>query len=505
MKNILLPLAAALCCTLSAPAADAIPDRPEKLKFPELNFQPPDAAPYRVQLKAGPVAYVIPDRELPLVNIQITVRCGEYLDPAGKEGLASLAGIMLFHGGTAKMTAPELEERAAFLAAQFHTSVENTSGNVSLNLLSKDLDEGLGLLRDILATPRFQENKVQLRKDQMLQEMRQRNDDSAAIEGREVGDLAFGESFWLNQEPTAKSVQSISHEDLVRFHQRWFHPANFILAVSGDFDRDAMIAKLEGMFADWPFKGEVAPPIPTKTQFAPAGVYLVNKDVNQGRVSIMLPGIMRDDPDFFAATVMNDILGGGGFTSRIMNRVRTEEGLAYSAGSSLPGGIYFAPPFMATFQTKSRTVPYAISLVLNEMRRMTETPVTDQELATTLNGMIERFPRAFSSKAQVAGLFSQEEFTGRYAKDPTFWKTYRDKLRAVTKADVQRVAKRLLLPEQTDILIVGQRDEILLGHPDHPQRLHDFDGGRVIELPLRDPMTMEPQGKPEPIAKPGNK
>jgi len=246
-----------------ARAADAIPDRPEKLKFPDLNFQPPDAKQYRVTLKSGPVAYVIPDRELPLVNISVMVRCGDYLDPAGKEGLANLTGALMVLGGTTNMTASELDERLAFLAAQLGTSVGDTAGNASLNLLSKDLDEGLGLLRDVLTTPRFQEDKLKLRKDQTLQEMRQRNDDSSSIEGREFGHLAYGDAFWANRDITAKSLESITREDLIQFHHRWFHPANFIIAASGDFDRDTMIAKLEKLFGNWPFKGEIPPTLPS--------------------------------------------------------------------------------------------------------------------------------------------------------------------------------------------------------------------------------------------------
>jgi zinc protease len=482
--------------------ADSIPDRPEKLTYPPLEFQPPDAAQFRVTLRSGPVAYVVPDRELPLVNISILVRCGEYLDPAGKEGLASLTGAMLSRGGTTNLTADELDERLAFLAAQLGTGVESTAGNISLNLLAKDLDEGFGLLRDILTAPGFQEDKLALRKDQMTQEMRQRNDDSGSIEGREVGMTAFGQGFWLNRDFTAKSLEAIKRDDLVQFHRRWFHPANFVVAVSGDFERDAMVARLERLFAQWPFRGETPPPIPTNTAFAAPGVYLVNKDVNQGRVSILLPGLMRDDPDYFAGMIMNDILGGGGFTSRIMNRVRTEEGLAYSAGSALPGGVYFAPPFSASFQTKSRTVPYAVSLVLGEMQHMTTEPVSDQELQTTVNGIIERFPRAFSSKSQVAALFAQDEFTGRHAKDPNYWRTYRDKVRAVTKADIQRVAARVLQPDRVAVVVVGQRDDILRGHPNHPQRLHDLAGGQVTELPLRDPFTLQPLAAPKPVAAP---
>ena len=488
----------------SRDAADAIPARPEQLQFPALNFQPPDAAHYRVALKSGPVAYVIPDRELPLVHISILIGCGDYLDPAGKEGLGNLTGSQLVLGGTAKLTASELDERLAFLAAQLGTSVSETSGNASLNLLSKDLDEGLALLRDVLATPRFQEDKLALAKDQVMQSMRQRNDDSSSIEAREFGHLAYGDLFWATRDFTSNSLASITRDDLSAFHRRWFHPANFTIAVSGDFDRDTMIAKLEKLFGNWPFKGEPPSAIPTKTQFAKPGVYLVNKDVNQGRVSVLLPGMMRDDPDHFAGVIMNDILGGGGFTSRIMNRVRTEEGLAYSAGSALTGGIYFAPPFMASFQTKSRTVPYATSLVLDELKRIAAEPVTAQELKISINAKIETFPRAFASKAQIAGIFALEEFTGRYAKNPDYFKTYRDKFRAITADDVQRAAKKLLTPDRIAILVVGQRDDILLGHPDHPQRLHDL-GNQVTELPLRDPLTLIPLGETKPIAKPEKK
>src|SRR6266853_2015911 len=116
------------------------------------------------------------------------------------------------------------------------------------------------------------------------------------------------------------------------------------------------------------------------------GIYLVDKDVNQGRVAMMLPGIMRDDPDYFAVTVMNDILGGGGFTSRIVNRVRSDEGLAYDAHTSFPGGVYYPLTFTAAFQSKSRTVPYAASLVLEEIKGLAAAPVSDGELDTSKRG-----------------------------------------------------------------------------------------------------------------------
>ena len=490
MNRLVLLLALAL----PAFAAD-IPDRPEKLTYPQLNYSPPDAKQFRVALKAGPVAYVVPDRELPLVNISILVRTGDYLDPVGKEGLAGITGFMLARGGTVSKKAEDLEERLAFLAANLNSAVGDTQGSVGMNLLSKDLDEGFAILREVLTAPRFQEDKLTLRKQQSLQAMKQRNDDAADIEQRERRFLGYGDGFYFNRHSTEASLDSITRADLEAFHKRWFHPKNFVIAVNGDFDRDAMVARLEKLFAAWPFTGEVPPPIPTERQFAKPGVYLVDKEVNQGRVTILLPGIRRDDADYQATQVMNDILGGGGFTSRIMNRVRSDEGLAYSAGSGFPGGVYHPMSFLAAFQSKSRTVAYATSIVLEEMKKVASEQVTDEELTTTKNQFIQTFPQAFTTKGQTAGAFASDEFTGRFAKDPDYWKNYRSKINAVTKDDVQRVAKKFLTPEKVVILVVGTKEEILKGHPDHPVKLESLGGGRLVDQPLRDPLTMKPVAK----------
>lgn len=490
-------LFAALALIAGPLAAGEIPERPEALEFPPLEYQPPEPEEFRVELATGPVAYIVPDPTLPLVNIQVLIRTGEYLDPDAHEGLAELTGYLMTRGGVPSATAEELDERIAFLAAQLSSSISGFQGTVSLNLLSKDLDEGLGILREVLSAPKFSQDKLDLRKEQLLQAMKQRNDDSSDIESRERRILAYGEDFWSNRFPTEGSLNNIDRDDLIAFHRRWVHPKNFVFAVSGDFETADMKRRLEELTADWPHDdGETPPPVPGDAELAAAGVYIVDKEVNQGRVTLMLPGIQRDDPDYFACLVMNDILGGGGFTSRLMNRIRSDEGLAYGAGSAFQAGVYAPGPFLAAFQSKSRTVAYATSIIAEELERIKAAPVSDEELQTARRSFIDTFPENFASKAAVASIFASDEFTGRYATNPDYWATWRDNIEAVTPERILEVAHKYLDESRATILIVGDKDEILEGHPDHAVDLNALSAGPVMELPLRDPLTMKPEGEP---------
>ena len=497
MKTFVRTSALALLgALLLAPAAQAIPPHPDKLTYPKFAYQPPAAKDFRTVLKSGPVAYVAEDRELPLVSINVTLRGGTYLNPAGKEGLAELAGYLLARGGTKAKSAEQLEERLAFLAAQLNASYGVDRGSVSLNLLAKDLDEGLALLREVLTEPRFQDDKLKLRKDQLLTEMKSRNDDTADIEQRERFFLAYGEGYYQNRYTTKASLEAITRDDLVAFHRKWVDPKNFVVAVSGDFGkgltRAQMIGKLDALFARWPYKGEAAPPVPKPAHAMVPGLYLVDKDVNQGRVSVMLPGLQRTDPDYYTALVMNDVLGGGGFTSRITNRVRSDEGLAYSAGSALTGGVWFRGIFAAFFQSKVRTCAYATEIVLEEMKKVRDADVTDEELQTAKSSFVDTLSRRFSTKGQTMSVFLDEEFTGRFSQDPEYWRNYAARIDKVTKADVKRVAQRLLTADKVTVLAVGKTEDLLNPDPKHPVKFPDLTGGKRTDLPLRDPFTMQP-------------
>jgi len=495
VKTTRVPFALAILATAASAAApavaqqSAIPDHPDKLVFAPIVYTPPSAKDYRVVLKNGMVVYIAEDPTLPLVNIELTLRTGSYLEPAGKEGLAAFTGSQIRRGGTRSLTAEQLDEKLDFLAASVSTGIGETSGRASLNALRDNLDESLKVFVEMLKEPRFQEDRLALAKEQALQEMKKRNDDSEDVEAREWNVLLYGEDHFSNRFTTPASVQSISRQDLVDFHKKYVHPANMIAAVSGSFSRPEMIRKLEAAFANWPGAAATVPPVPSEIHTAAPGIYRIQKDVNQGRVSIGLPSVRRGDPDAYALEVMNEILGGSGFTSRIMKTVRSDEGLAYSAGSGLRFGVYYPGSFRAEFQSKSRTVAYAAQLVLQEIKGMREKPVTEEELDTIKRNLIETFPSTFGSKAQTVGIFAADEYTRR---DPSYWQTYRDRIRAVTAADVQRVAQKYLTPETMVVLVVGDQKEIDLGDGKHQTSLEALAQGRkVVVLPLRDPLTMK--------------
>jgi predicted Zn-dependent peptidase len=450
---------------------------PKYLKYAPLTYTPPKAAAYRQTLANGAVGFFVEDHDLPLVNISITIRTGSYMDPAGKPGLAAATANQMRAGGTAHYKADAFDEEADFLAAEISSGAGAASASAAINFMAKDTAKSLELFFDMLRNPAFQKDRIDLLKSQQLQAIERRNDRTDEIEGREWNRLMRGEKHFTSILSTKDSIQSITREDLIEFHKKYYHPSNFLFAVSGDFKTADMKALLDKEMANWPDSG----PVP--------GVYFVNKpDVNQARVSIGHLGIVRGNPDEFAIDMMNDLLGGSGFTSRIFNRVRTDEGLAYDAGSSFSSGVYYEGLFRAAFQSKSATAAQAAQIVLDEIEGMRNTKVSAEDLATMKNQAIEVFPRYFASARAIAGTFANDEFTNR---DPKFWETYRDKIKAVTVDDVQRVAREYLHPDKLAILVVGNTDDVLKGNSEKPDfSFKKMAGGKIVRIPLPDPATM---------------
>jgi predicted Zn-dependent peptidase len=475
---------------VGAVSAQSIPTHPTDLTYDLLDFTPPESADHRHELSNGVVVFVVEDHELPLVSISLSVRTGTYLDPPDKIGLASLTGSQMRSGGTTTVSAADFDEEAAFLAAQIGSNVGSTSGSASLNCLTKDLDTCLDLFFDMLRNPGFDEGRLALAKSQSIQQMERRNDSTGSIERREWSRLMRGDAHYSTRPRTRATVEAISRDDMLDFHRRYYHPGNFIFSASGDLDASAILAQLERRMAGWAVGTEPVPPVPAPDVTPQPGLYLVDKpDVNQGRVAIGHLGTTRDDPDRYKLLVMNDILGGGGFSARLLTRIRSDEGLAYSASSNFGVGVYYKGVFQAGFQSRSETVARATAIVLEEIERIRTEPVEEEELRNSIAYFVETFSRNFSSAASIAGLFAGDEYTGR---DPAYLAAYRDNIASVTAADVLDVAQRYLDPDALAVLVVGNLESILAGDPERPEySLEEMGRGETVRIPLPDPFTME--------------
>jgi predicted Zn-dependent peptidase len=281
--------------------------------------------------------------------------------------------------------------------------------------------------------------------------------------------LVYGEDSPITAEQTEAIVSGFTRQDLVGWHRRYWGANNAILVVAGDFNRDEMLQKLEESFGTWTDAEEAEPPIPEVTRTAAApGVYMIEPEVipNQGVIQIGHVGIMQDDPDFAAVDLMNYILGGGSFSSRITKIVRSDNGLSYSQGSGFRGGTLYPGTFVASCQTKNSTVVFAAQLMLNEIEKIRSEPVPQEDLEFARTARINAFPAQFAGgrggSATFGTLqnFASLEFDGR---PMDYYDTYVRRYEAVTVEDIQRVAQKYLQPENMIIMVAGNIAESRAG------------------------------------------
>ncbi|MEM7755551.1 MAG: pitrilysin family protein [Planctomycetota bacterium] len=484
---------ALIAATLGTVAIAGVPDRPEELIFEELRFTPPASGDYRYELPSGVPVYMAPSNEFPLVSITFSFKGGAYLVPADKAGLHSMTGALMRSGGTASMSPADLDEEIAYLAANISTGSGSTTSSATLNALSSNLDEALALFMDVVRNPRFDEDRKRILVEQRLEGMKQRNDAPGSIVSREFNRLMYGEDSFQARVSTEPTVTSITQQDMRAFHQRVFQPGNLIIGVSGDFEPEEMLSTLERAMEGWAF-GESVPDPQGSDNVPEPGVYYVNKDdVPQGMVRFGHRTVDRDHPDSIKISLMNDILGGGGFTARLMNRLRNDEGLTYGVYSSFVRPSWYPGHFLTHFSTSGETVALALRMAKEEITKVRSGMVSEEELRTAQNSVIETFPRTFESKPAMLGVFINDEWTGR---DPNYWATYRDRVKAVTRADIQDVANEYLRPENMAILVVGPWEDIYTGNvnevdPNRQASMAEFFDGEAQQIPLRDPMTQQ--------------
>jgi predicted Zn-dependent peptidase/outer membrane lipoprotein-sorting protein len=425
------------------------------LKYPKLSeMKVPE--PTQMTLENGITVFLLEDHELPFISMNAMFVAGNAWEPAEKVGLAGITGQVMRTGGTKAMPGDQMDEELENIAASVETYIGEMSGGASMSTLKDHFDKVFAIYIDVLMNPAFPDDKIDLAKIEYRSAISRRNDDVGQIANREFYQLIYGDDSPYARDMEYEHIDAITREDIINFHKKNVQPNGMILGVWGDFDPMEIIKKIKNGFKDWKAAGEVILKAPEVKYEFKKTVNLVEKtDVNQTNIYIGHIGGKKDNPDFPALIMMNEVLSGG-FSGRLLSRVRSDQGLAYSVYGSYGTNYVYPGTFFMLCQTKSGSTVQAIRSMLKEMRLMTEELVTDEELKIAKEGFLNSFVFNFDSVDEIMGRLLTYAYYG-YPMD--FLQTLRKNIEAVTRKDILRVAKKYLKPDQVQILAVGKSED----------------------------------------------
>ena len=409
----------------------------------------------RTVLNNGMVLLTSEQRALPMVSIELLIEAGSRYEAADQAGLANLTSKLLIYG-TKQRTAVQISDTLDFIGAGLEAGSGQDTTSVSMTVLKKDLTTGLELLADVLTQSTFPQAEIDRQKQAIIASIRAAEEEPGIVAAKAFAAALFPDSpYGRPVEGSEASVKALQQKSLRDFFARNYRPNRSIIAVVGDVSEQEIAKALNGAFRAWA-KGEPSGQALVPANVGESKVLRINKDLTQANIVLGHNGVARGNPDYYALQVMNYVLGGGGFSSRVMDSIRNERGLAYSVYS------YFAAEkshgaFEFIMQTKNETALEAIRIATEEMRRMREQPVAEQELSDAKDYLIGSFPLRFDTNRKVAGFLSQVEYFELGLDYPD---RYADLIRKVTRDDVQRVAKQYLQPERLITVIVGNLKKI---------------------------------------------
>lgn len=453
LRNQTIAIAAGLL-TLAGGATAQVKDYREIQTPPLRAFTMPQ--PKRVQLANGLVIFLQEDHELPLIAGQIDIHGGSRNVPAEKSGLFETFTSAWRNGGTTSTSGDQLDELLESRAARVETYGDADSTSMRFDLLKGDFDKLFPVVIDLLRNPAFPQAKIDLARTQIESAISRRNDNPGSILARESGKLGYGADSPFVREATYATVRSITRDDLVALHKRLLHPNDMIVSVSGDFDSAKMEATLRRTFEPWPRGSQTTKPDDRGHPAAPGYYFVAKDDVTQSSIALVHPAtLLRNNPDYFPAIIFNEILSGG-FSGRLMNRLRTELGLTYGVGGGLGAGWDHPTLFSASMSTKSGTTMQAVDALRAEIAAVQTKPFTADELQHAKESLLNAFVFSADSRRKVLDQRVMLEF---YGYPPDFYQRYPANLQKVTADDVARVAKSYIHPDQFRVLILGNEKE----------------------------------------------
>ena len=442
---------AAAALTLAGPVMAQVDDY-RKIQKPALApFQPQQ--PQRLVLENGMVIFLQEDHELPLINGFALVRGGSREEPATKTGLVSILGEVWRTGGTRAKTGDQLDDFLEARGARVETGGNEDSTRISWSCLKADFDDVFGVFLEVLQQPEFREDKIVLAKTAENTAVSRRNDSFTEISFRESAKLAYGADNPYVRQTEYATIAAVTREDLLNWHKVYTHPNNMILGVVGDFDSAAIEMKLRQGLGHWS-KGKPAEPARVEFRDPKAGIYFIEKnDVNQSAISMVHLGSRRDNPDYYAIEVMNQVFGGS-FAARLFSNVRSKKGLAYAVFGEVGSEFDHPGVFQVWMTTKSGTTAQSIDALYRELDDITgQKPPSAEELQRAKESIENSFVFRFDTKQKVLRERINYEFHG-YPAD--FLERYLAGVQRVTIEEVAAAAKSYIHREKLAILVVGK-------------------------------------------------
>ena len=414
-----------------------------------------ELTPKRTELDNGVVLLTSEQRALPMVSIELLIDAGARYDGGGQEGLANLAARLLTYG-TKRRSALQISDALDFIGASLSTGCGENLASISITILKKDLSTGLALLAEALTQSTFPQEEIERQKQSIVASLKARDEEPGDIAERRFAGALFPNSpYGRPVEGTESSVRAISQKGLREFYERYYRPNRTIMAVVGDVTAEEIDEALNQAFSSWK-KGEPGGKLPVPSATGAPTSIRVNKELTQANIIMGHEGVTRGNPDYYAIQVMNSILGGGGFSSRVVDSIRNERGLAYSVYTYFNADKSHGT-FQFVMQTKNDSAREAMRIAREEIERIRRDPVSDQELNDAKDYLTGSFPLRLDTNRKVANFLAQVEYFQLGLNYPD---RYGDFIRKVAREDVLRVAKRYLQPEKLITVVVGNHNKI---------------------------------------------
>jgi len=412
----------------------------------------------RIVLQNGMILLLAERHDIPMVTVNMAIKAGSTAAPHDKPGLAEITASLLTQG-TTRRTAQQISSEIDFIGGSISTSGGSDFASASLRVLKKDIRSGLDLLSDVLLHPVFDQKEIDRKVKAMLAEIQRQKEEpgtvaSEAFEKAVYGNHPYG---WTNDE-IAGYLQKITRQEVVDFYGSRYRPNDTIISVVGDVTEKEIVALLGRYFKEWQRKELPPPAVAPVPEVGRITVKKIDRNITQANINLGNIGIRRENPDYYAVLIMNYILGGGGFSSRLMDNIRDNKGLAYDAHSSFAAnketGI-----FEIGIQTKNESANEVIAESLKEMKRMQDEFVSEKELADAKAYLTGSFPLRMDTSAKIASMLTSIEI---YNLGLDYPRKYPALINSITREDIQRVARKYLHPDSAVIVVVADQEKAKL-------------------------------------------